>query len=55
MDLPNQNIAIEAIVLKGVRPMVLPKKYEAIDEWKTLMFLYDSALREISKKRVGLE
>ena len=50
MDLPNQNIAIEAIVLKGVRPMVLPKKYEAIDEWKTLMFLYDSALREISTK-----
>ena len=30
--------------------MVLPKKYEAIDEWKTLMFLYDSALREISTK-----
>lgn len=50
MDLPNQNIVIEAIVLKGVRPMVLPKKYEAIDEWKTLMFLYDSALREISTK-----
>lgn len=50
MDLPNQNIAIEAIVLKGVRPMVLPKKYEAIDEWKTLMFLYDSALREINTK-----
>ncbi len=30
--------------------MVLPKKYEAIDEWKTLMFLYDSALREINTK-----
>ena len=30
--------------------MALPKKYEAIDEWKTLMFLYDSALREISTK-----
>ena len=26
------------------------EKYEAIDEWKTLMFLYDSALREINTK-----
>ena len=30
--------------------MALPKRYEAIDEWKTLMFLYDSALREINTK-----
>ncbi|MFQ9510555.1 MAG: GTP pyrophosphokinase family protein [Lachnospiraceae bacterium] len=30
--------------------MKLPKKYEQIDEWTTLMFLFDSALKEISTK-----
>ena len=30
--------------------MKLPKKYEQIDEWKTIMFLFNSALKEVSTK-----
>ncbi len=30
--------------------MKLPKKYSGIDEWKTVMFLYNSALKEINTK-----
>ena len=30
--------------------MTLPKKYEQIDEWKTVMFMFNSALKEIGTK-----
>ena len=30
--------------------MALPKQYAQIDEWKTLIFLYTSALKEIGTK-----
>ena len=30
--------------------MTIPKKYEQIDEWKTVMFMFNSALKEIGTK-----
>ena len=30
--------------------MELPKKFEQVDQWKTMLFLYNSALKEINTK-----
>ena len=30
--------------------MELPKKFEQVDQWKTMLFLYESALKEINTK-----